>query len=210
MSKPREFEIVCDKCKHTENFHAWDSINVDLDPKMKDKVLSEEIFHWICPQCGERYYVPFSFLYHDMKHATMIQFIPNHSIEQEEEVDVPFNIGEYRYRNVYDINELKEKIFILDAELDDRVVEFVKFICLPQIQDKNKDVKDILFAHNKGGKLWFVQILENEDAGQLIGIDLGLYEKLKDQLTSLGAMEPSNKFININANWIIKLLNESD
>ena len=49
MSIPKKHTITCPKCGTSGDFTAWDSINVDLMPEMKEKVMSGEIFRWTCP-----------------------------------------------------------------------------------------------------------------------------------------------------------------
>lgn len=214
MSKPREFEIICDRCKHTENFHAWDSINVDLDPKMKDKILSEEIFHWVCPKCGAKHYIDYCFLYHDMKNKCMIQFDPRENLENTNKIEMPpmpalFHLDGYQFRIVYGLQNLKEKIFILDAGLDDRIIEFLKYISIDTIKETNKDTDRIFFAYSESNRLCFV--MRKEDGtidDQMIGIDSDLYEEVKMELQNMGLLQDDGNFINVDLDWVTKLNND--
>ena len=74
MSLFRSVMITCPKCNKEGSYGVWDSVNVDLDPKLKTKVMDGSLFKWVCPHCGKEFNAPYSFLYHDMKHNFMVQF----------------------------------------------------------------------------------------------------------------------------------------
>ena len=62
MSMPSNTKITCPKCNHESDYIVWYSINVTLNPEMKDKILGDTLFSWVCPHCGERFYAPYDFL----------------------------------------------------------------------------------------------------------------------------------------------------
>lgn len=74
MSSFRNITIMCPNCKTEGAYTIWDSVNVDLDPEMKSKVMDGSLFEWVCPNCKTSFHAPYSFLYHDMTHHFMIQF----------------------------------------------------------------------------------------------------------------------------------------
>lgn len=128
MSKIRTEDIICPECGAKGKFTIWDSINVDLNQDAHDKVLSGELFSWKCPKCGKTFVVPFSTLYHDMKRNLMIYLLTQ---KPEEGLKVSFGKGlDYTYRAVFSIDDLKEKIIQLESGLDDRAIEFLKYILL--------------------------------------------------------------------------------
>lgn len=55
MSKYNTEEITCPSCHHKGSFEIWSSINTVLNPKLKEKVLSQELFKYTCPNCRERW-----------------------------------------------------------------------------------------------------------------------------------------------------------
>lgn len=79
MSSFRNISISCPNCKADGEYRVWDSINVDLNPELKPKVMDGSVFEWTCQNCNKKYSVPYSFLYHDMTHNFMVQFDPNRS-----------------------------------------------------------------------------------------------------------------------------------
>lgn len=69
--------IKCPNCQQEGTYMVWQSINVDLNPEQKQKVMDGSIFHWQCPHCGKQYNVPYPLLYHDMTNHFMVQYNPN-------------------------------------------------------------------------------------------------------------------------------------
>lgn len=74
MSSFRNIKITCPACNTEGEYTVWDSVNVDLDPDLKSKVMDGSLFTWVCPNCKKSFNAPYSFLYHDMTHNFMVQF----------------------------------------------------------------------------------------------------------------------------------------
>ena len=66
MSKNSIKPFTCPTCRNKGDFKMYDSVNVSLDPALREKVLSGEIFEWSCPQCGKAFSIRHDLLYHDM------------------------------------------------------------------------------------------------------------------------------------------------
>ena len=74
MSSFRNIKITCPACNTEGPYTIWDSVNVDLDPELKSKVMDGSLFTWVCPNCKKSFNAPYSFLYHDMTHNFMVYF----------------------------------------------------------------------------------------------------------------------------------------
>lgn len=74
MSSFRNIKINCPDCNTEGTYTVWDSVNVDLNPDLKSKVMDGSLFTWVCPNCKKSFNAPYSFLYHDMTHNFMVQF----------------------------------------------------------------------------------------------------------------------------------------
>ncbi len=151
MSKERIEIIKCPKCGAEGGFTIWDSINVELNPELKEKILNEELFVWTCPSCGAEIFIQASTIYHDMKGKTMIFFDFNDDeAEKESEIEVPemfSSLGDYQFRIVHNLMDMKEKIIILDNSLNDIAIEYLKF-CLRHFiyKDNIQDEDEIRFS----------------------------------------------------------------
>ncbi len=74
MSQLRKENIMCPHCHKEGVFRFWSSVNVDLNPELREKIFSDELFMYHCPHCGEVTGILAGFLYHDMKHQFMLFF----------------------------------------------------------------------------------------------------------------------------------------
>lgn len=74
MSEVKKETIICPHCQAKGKMDIWNSVNVDLDPKLREKIFNEELFLYHCPNCGETTGVPYGTLYHDMTHHFMLFF----------------------------------------------------------------------------------------------------------------------------------------
>lgn len=74
MSQVRKEIIECPHCHQEGEFDLWTSVNVGLDPELREKIFSDELFMYHCPHCGKVTGIPAGTLYHDMTHDFMIFF----------------------------------------------------------------------------------------------------------------------------------------
>lgn len=137
MSLSSQEMITCPKCGHTSPFTVWQSINTMLDPEMKAAVRDFSAFTFVCPECGKRTLINYGFLYHQMEDRMMIYYADTDEnaeriksmLTQEKLPDMMKDIitENYLIRIVRSLNELREKLEIFDAGLDDRIIEIYKF-----------------------------------------------------------------------------------
>ena len=160
MSEISIHQIPCPSCGHTSEFKRWDSINVDLNPEMREDAKSGAIFMWRCPHCGESFVVPYATLYHDMKRKMMVYYLPSRPEGGE-----GFNVrsgrshfkmdGEYTYRFTYEIEDFMEKIAQLESGLDDRVIELLKLVMTgknrPENVPANAELRFVSIVPNNSG-----------------------------------------------------------
>ena len=100
----------------------YNSVNVTLDPKLKDRVLNGDIFDWTCPKCGESLSVRYNLLYHDMDNKLQIYYSPTEC----ERLNKIMNEMLAKYpgmrktvRTVDSLNALREKIYVFEEGLND-------------------------------------------------------------------------------------------
>ena len=193
MSKIKTVQITCPKCQHSSDFDIWESINTQLDPELKAAVRDRSAFLFTCPECGTQTYIDYGFLYHQMEDRIMIHYA--NSDENAEEIkemlrergdsedgfDSMINnlIKEnYLIRIVRSQNQLREKLAIFDAGLDDRLIEIFKVIVFFRLQQENPDIKDpMLFFFAYEGKHYIQVISEGQPVGE-VQMSEELYEKL--------------------------------
>ena len=135
MSLNHIIKATCPECKKEFPFEVWQSVNVQLNPEMREKVLDGSIFSFSCPHCGIKGHTEYQFLYNDMKHGFMIQFCPDEDSVEEcknafENIvknDVATGVLNNSYlRIVTHYFQLVEKIKIFESGYDDRLIELLK------------------------------------------------------------------------------------
>jgi hypothetical protein len=152
----------------------WESVNVTLNPELKEKLIERELFRFHCPACGVTSELVFPLLYHDQQRKVMIWLlIPDEndqvaldraSIEMAKEA-----LKGYILRLVTSTNILIEKILIFDAFLDDRVIELLKTLLVQEADLEAGFARDLLFfkglveGAGAGKRLTFVQLRPAEE-----------------------------------------------
>ncbi len=147
MSKVHKEEIICSNCQAKGEFDLWDSMNVDLDLELREKVFNDKAFIYTCPKCGHQKGIPYGTLYHDMTHHFMLFFDFFKPDDYDyEPVDIPNLPGNdnYIYRHVTGLYRLKEKILILEKGLNDVAIERMKYmlkhIVHPELAEKETEL----------------------------------------------------------------------
>lgn len=125
--------ITCQKCGTVKRFPIYDSINVTVNPEMKAKVLTGELFRFVCDNCAYSSLIAYPFLYHDMSNKFMIwvenQTEPTANTEKSvwmKDGGICSIFEDRTHRIVDSFIPLVEKIRIFDAGMNDCCVEILK------------------------------------------------------------------------------------
>lgn len=152
MSKSTEISYSCPNCRRSSKFTLWQSINVYLDPQLKQRVLDGSLFVFKCSNCSFQQEVSNSVLYHDQQQRCMIWWIPEDEkgkqIYNSQELNlIARNLPGYKLRLVPSPNRLREKIFIFDSGLDDRAIEVLKhFMWSIYLENQGIDKSQVFFS----------------------------------------------------------------
>ena len=195
MSDTHIVEITCPSCWENWPFKVWNSVNVRLNPEMKDCVKNWTIFDYTCPYCWKSAYAPYHFLYSDNNNRFMIYYLTDdYTDEWINENNILLKLSSFtKLRIVRSIEKLREKIQIFEDWYDDLSIEFVKKL-LP-ISHKYK-VKDIYYV---GTKKWKI-ILNLYTATKILEFPISLGE-FNSFLEWVSFNEP-NEFVDINIHTI--------
>lgn len=148
-----EDSVICPVCGHEQEITVTPTVNVTTDPEMREKVLSGEIFLFTCDKCGFQGFAGFPMVYEDKEtNGGFLLYLEPDC--EDREVGIEGDIADqviYRekpMRLVTDINSLKEKIFIFEAGLDDRVMELFKMLALTKLEsdDESKKPDELRFT----------------------------------------------------------------
>lgn len=128
----------CPHCKTEQDVTYYQSVNVTLQPDLKDKVMSGKLNTNICTNCNKEIDIVSGLLYHDMINKLMIEL--SFADENDEDEDGKAELMQslikqgYIYRKVSEYGRLIEKITIFDNQLNDLVVQ--------NISNKMKEILD--------------------------------------------------------------------
>jgi hypothetical protein len=95
MMRQRSIELECPKCDAKQSVSLYDSINVSIDPNLKEKLFNGEINVFHCEKCDQKIFIPNPLLYHDMEKHLLVQFYPFEAIEDREFLKQFTREGEY-------------------------------------------------------------------------------------------------------------------
>ena len=137
MSKSSITEVKCPNCKYKQELLIYESINVSLDPELKEKLFSGDLIAFNCQKCKYEAHFPCNLLYHDMSEKFFIYWLQNEedagallndSESLSDDIFREMNQKIYRKRVVFSYKELIDKINIFDAGLNDKTIEFLKLV----------------------------------------------------------------------------------
>ena len=81
MSRATSHEIECPECGHKQETHVWHSVNVSLDPELKEQLFNGKINLFACSECEQKSLINVPLLYHDMHNQFCIQYFPFDALE---------------------------------------------------------------------------------------------------------------------------------
>ncbi|HEY1171741.1 MAG TPA: CpXC domain-containing protein [Verrucomicrobiae bacterium] len=148
MSSSIEQSITCPKCGQKQSCTLWESVNVTLNPELKQRVLQRELNQFTCTGCGHGASIATNLLYHDMERKLMLWLVPQadgqapHNLEIDPKLQV---LSEsYKLRLLGSYNALLEKIRIFDDGQNDCFVELLKLVV--EAQGQNPGNKRLLYG----------------------------------------------------------------
>lgn len=80
-------QLECPNCGNLQEVIIWRSVNVTLDPSLRDKLFERRINAFHCEKCEFASYLGAPLLYHDMRHRFCVQFYPPATIDDDEFID---------------------------------------------------------------------------------------------------------------------------
>lgn len=212
MSKISTKELTCPSCGCKGDFRMYDSVNVSLDPQLRDEVLSGRIFEWKCPKCGDTVSVRYDLLYHDMDNAFQIYYSPSNCSGINDMINEMLS----KYpgmrklsRTVESLNALREKIYIFESGLNDIAIELTKAVIKYSKDSKIAEGSELRFVKlvnldndSSKDKLLFKQIIDGQPQEGIIIIEKEDYEKYLGEISSNERFKMLTYCDTINEEWI--------
>ncbi len=124
--------ITCPACCTEQHFKTCPSIDVNVEPELKESIFNRDIFRFICPECGEEILVAYNCTYIDRDNNFMVALITDESEKAS------ITAADYNLRIVRSINEFVEKIALMEDGIDDRIVELYKIMLEDQFEEERQ------------------------------------------------------------------------
>lgn len=195
MSKSKTFNIKCPSCGVQQDVELYEAVNVGAEPELKQALLENRLNRVDCIDCDASFRVDMPLLYTDMTHNMLIHWIPetadmtkeqiiadfDQSLEQINEM-LPADIAAPSVRLVLTRVELVELIFIIEAGLNQRVVEYVKYSIYTRNMEKVDPKKFRLLLNvqdSTDDELCFVmQDAETQELGTVLRYGRSAYQSM--------------------------------
>lgn len=166
--------VRCPACQREHEAKLVQSINTRQDPALKAQLLAGDLNVLAC-ECGKRTLLSATLLYHDPDREYFCQACPGGEAAMAQGEVAFKTIGNTGTRRLVPTqNALVEKVKLLEASLDDRIIEILKVLLLASRGD---DINAVLLferADRDAGVItWF--LLEDE---LLLQSPLSAYDKL--------------------------------
>ena len=129
--------VPCPVCGAEQDVALVQSINARTNPELKQRLLAGELNVLACT-CGARTHLAATLLYHDPDHDYFCQACPGGEAAMAQGEAAFKTIGNTGTRRLVPTqNALVEKVKLLDANLDDRIVEILKVLLLASRGDED-------------------------------------------------------------------------
>ncbi len=151
MSKSKTYNITCPSCGTQQEIELHETLNAATDPELKQALLENRLNRVACADCDTTFRVDMPLLYSDPSHNILIHWIPEtKTLSREQIIDdfdesleqingmLPADIKAPSVRLVLTRVELVELLFMIEAGMNPRVVEYVKY----SIYTRNMEMVD--------------------------------------------------------------------
>jgi hypothetical protein len=174
--------IVC-FCEHGFDTDIPDSINLAEDPEVEQAILSGEFLSIRCPNCGKVLKPEFPVLIEDPQAENSIFFVPELDRAAYFRGSLAYSLREAN-RVAIGYEELVEKFLLKQYNLDDRVMEIVKYYLLSKIMEEEEGDKEvrILFSKIEGESALFNVLGFKENEVGILKVPLQTVHKVASQL----------------------------
>jgi len=165
--------VMCPDCGAEQRIEVVDSVSIQRDPEIRDRVLAGTFMRFACAHCASSYLVEADILYTDMDRRLFVGVFPRERRsdvtacealigQTYDEVYVgetpafaQSEFGELERRVVFGYEQLREKVVCFDAGLDDHIIEAVK-VALNDVHPELGALVSLQLVDDK--YLWFARI----------------------------------------------------
>lgn len=212
MKKGTEFE--CPNCGAQGTYDKQKRMCVSKHADLKEKILDGSYFEWECTACNKRFFIEDVFLYNDDQHKFMVYFVPGYDKSVQRiptllKTKAEYDTDNSTLRITANFVDFIEKIRILEAGLDDRVIETIKAMyAQSHSQRHNQKIYNMVFENKDDlDNLTFAVFLENDE--YTIDIPQKAYQKALTDFTPFFQEPEERVFLMVDQSWFVDMLQNS-
>lgn len=203
-----EKKIECPACHACGTHSLAPMADVSADPQIKKRLLDGSFFEWTCPACSRRFFVDEVFLCCNPDGGYCVYLVPGY---QDSTLPVP-TVYKSRCKGTLRVTpsytEFAEKLRILDAKLDDRIIEAMKTVYATICQQTGQDtVYNMIFEEIRpDGRLGFAVLRKDDDT--TVDILAEAYEHAQADFDKLLPKGDETAFLKVDQEWLAVSLQE--
>jgi len=203
--------VVCPCCGKRIEVRTYPVVNIKRSPELYGQVMDESLFQQVCPECGKTFRLMSRCLYHDEERSFLIYLIPGFHGRKLETGDLAQEYPEFSSascRAVSTLNQLKEKILLMESGIDDRAIEIAKLAVSGIVSRKyNKRIQAAYFCRlsEETDRIGFTFFLDGSAQSMFYQTHSELYAKAKE----IAQEFPLQGFVNVDIRWAARALDIS-
>ena len=203
--------VDCPCCGKEIEVSVYPIVNRNRSPQLREKILDESLFRCECPVCGKPFRLISRCLYHDEEKDFMVYLIPGFRGKRLETGDLPQEYPEFSSaicRVVSNLNQLKEKILLLESDVDDRAIEVAKLAVSGIVAKKyEKRIQAAYFCrlNEETDRIGFSFFLDGENRPVFYQTHAEVYRYAKEVAEEF----PLTGFLNVDVRWAARALDIS-
>lgn len=209
--KNKATKLECPSCSAKGEKEIPKRLCISQNPELKEQILNGSFFEWECPNCKQCFFIEDVFLYNDDENKFMIYLISGYDKRFQEIPTLLKTKSEYDTDNsilrvTSSFIEFVEKIRILQAGLDDRVIETIKAVYSQvYFQSHKENIYNMIFERiDDNNVLVFAVILQESEFAAEIPFEA--YEQTKSDFTPLYSDVKDDAFVMIDQTWLVHIL----
>ena len=187
--------IVC-FCEHGFDAEVPDFVDLGMQPEVEQAIIDGEFLSIRCPNCGKVLKPEFPVMIEDPQAENTIFFIPELDRSAYFRGSLAYSLREAN-RVAIGYEELVEKFLLKRYNLDDRVVEIVKYYLLSKIMEDEGEDKElrILFSKQEGDTVLFNVLGLKKDEVGILKVPAATLAKIDSQLEEKKHQEPFSEVL---------------
>lgn len=139
MTQQSSYTISCPKCGRAQTVTLYDAVNVKTDPYLRTMLMENKLNAVNCVECEFSFRIDKNLVYSDPDRRLLIFWVPvsesDYARGEEQFIALlkdlsgllPDDVRAPHVHLVFNRVELIERIFLVEAGLDERLIEYIKF-----------------------------------------------------------------------------------